>query len=152
MQITKTISNKNKNIEPPKTKCSIRTIELDDGTIKTLKQWRKMQLTKCWELGSNKQPKIIFYSIAKGTYYQYCNMLRMHMDFCENTNIPYLGGLHCFRHTHATMYVNAGVDYKILQERLGHEDISMTMNVYAKALPENKRTALDNVVTFMKEA
>lgn len=74
------------------------------------------------------------------------------MDFCKNTGIPYLNGLHCFRHTHATMYVNAGVDYRMLQERLGHEDISMTMNVYAKALPENKRTALDNVVAFMKEA
>jgi len=28
----------------------------------------------------------------------------------------------------------------------------MTMDVYAKALPENKRVALDNVVAFMKEA
>ena len=152
MRINKTLSNNGKNVELPKTKGSIRTIEIDSGTIKTLKQWRKIQLTKCWELGINQQPKIIFYNISKHDYYHYKNMLRIHIEFCENTNIPYLGGLHCFRHTHATMYINAGVDYKMLQERLGHEDISMTMNVYARALSENKKSALDNVVAFMKEA
>jgi hypothetical protein len=34
------------------------------------------------------------------------------------------------------------------QERLRHDDISMTVHVYAKGLPENKRTALYSIVTF----
>ena len=69
--------------------------------------------------------------------------------FCEIHGILYLGGLHCFRHTHATMYVASGGDYKTLQKRLGHEDITMTMNLYANALPEVEREALDTMVSFI---
>ena len=63
--------------------------------------------------------------------------------------IVYLNGLHCFRHTHATMDVAAGGDFKTLQTRLGHSDISMTMNLYANALPEIERKAVENTLIFM---
>ena len=72
-------------------------------------------------------------------------------EICNEINLPDIG-LHGLRHTLATLYVNAGVDYKILQERLGHESISMTMNVYAHSLTENKRNSLDNVVNFISNS
>lgn len=37
---------------------------------------------------------------------------------------------HCCRHTYSTMCVQAGVEPKALQDILGHEDISTTMNIY----------------------
>jgi integrase len=39
------------------------------------------------------------------------------------------------RHTHATLYLRAGVHPKIVSERLGHATISITLDVYQHALP-----------------
>ncbi|NRD80213.1 site-specific integrase [Bacillus sp. BRMEA1] len=37
---------------------------------------------------------------------------------------------HCLRHTHASLCIEAGADYKYIQERLGHGDITITMKTY----------------------
>ena len=39
-------------------------------------------------------------------------------------------GLHGFRHTHATLLFESGVNPKEIQHRLGHSDISMTLGIY----------------------
>lgn len=40
---------------------------------------------------------------------------------------------HSFRHTHATMLAEAGAPMKYTQERLGHKDITVTMQIYQHA-------------------
>lgn len=37
---------------------------------------------------------------------------------------------HSFRHTHATMLAESGAPMKYTQERLGHNDITVTMQIY----------------------
>lgn len=49
------------------------------------------------------------------------------------------------RHTNATLLCGAGVDPKTVQARLGHADISTTMNVYVHALQENGRKADESI-------
>ena len=48
---------------------------------------------------------------------------------------------HDLRHTHATLLLLQGIDLKTIQHRLGHSDISMTMNTYTHVLDELHRTA-----------
>ncbi|MSQ17876.1 MAG: site-specific integrase [Dehalococcoidia bacterium] len=43
--------------------------------------------------------------------------------------------LHDARHTHATLMLSQGVHPKIVQERLGHANISMTLDTYSHVLP-----------------
>lgn len=38
--------------------------------------------------------------------------------------------IHGLRHTHASLLFEAGASIKEVQERLGHSDIQMTMNIY----------------------
>lgn len=38
--------------------------------------------------------------------------------------------LHDLRHSHASLLINAGVNVKAISERLGHEDIQTTLNIY----------------------
>ena len=39
------------------------------------------------------------------------------------------------RHAHATLALSAGVNPKIVSERLGHSSISVTMDIYSHVLP-----------------
>lgn len=51
--------------------------------------------------------------------------------------------LHDLRHGHATGLLMAGVHPKIVQERLGHASISITLDVYSHVIPSLGRTAAD---------
>lgn len=48
---------------------------------------------------------------------------------------------HDLRHSHATALLGAGVNPKIVSERLGHSTISLTMDVYSHVLPDMQREA-----------
>ena len=48
---------------------------------------------------------------------------------------------HAFRHTHASLLLNAGLPYKEIQTRLGHSKISMTMDIYSHLSKDNKKKA-----------
>lgn len=43
---------------------------------------------------------------------------------------------HSLRHTHATMLMENGLDMVYIQHRLGHKDISMTMNIYTNHITD----------------
>ncbi|MBQ6800378.1 MAG: site-specific integrase [Bacteroidaceae bacterium] len=46
---------------------------------------------------------------------------------------------HILRHTFATRMCEAGVNIKVIQETLGHADVSTTLNIYADATKDLKR-------------
>ena len=57
---------------------------------------------------------------------------------------------HDLRHTAATLMLQQGIHPKIVQERLGHADISMTLNTYSHVLPSMQEEAaekLDELLT-----
>lgn len=49
---------------------------------------------------------------------------------------------HDLRHTHATLALKAGVHPKIVQERLGHASINITLDLYSHALPDIQQDAV----------
>jgi integrase len=51
--------------------------------------------------------------------------------------------IHGMRHTHAVSLLKDGTPVKVVSERLGHKDISTTLNVYAAALPDMQDLAID---------
>ena len=56
---------------------------------------------------------------------------------------------HTLRHTYTTNLLTSGAQPKDVQELLGHSDVRTTMNIYAHATREAKRTSarlLDKVV------
>lgn len=52
-------------------------------------------------------------------------------------------GFHLFRHTHASLMLNAGVNWKELQVRLGHTSIKTTMDIYAELAPKKIQNAVN---------
>lgn len=53
------------------------------------------------------------------------------------------------RHAHATALLRAGVHPKVVQERLGHSSISVTMDIYSSVLPGMQREAVDRLAAMM---
>ena len=48
---------------------------------------------------------------------------------------------HIFRHTFASRFCENETNVKVIQEVMGHADVSTTMNIYAEANPEVTREA-----------
>lgn len=61
-------------------------------------------------------------------------------------------GLHGLRHTHATPLLGAGIHPKVVQERLGHSDNSITMSVYSHVTETMQRDAVDRLPAIMAGA
>ena len=60
--------------------------------------------------------------------------------------------LHDLRHLNASLLINAGLDIKSVQERLGHTDVNTTLNIYSHVLEKKQDravNALDNVMKKM---
>ena len=49
--------------------------------------------------------------------------------------------VHALRHTAATLMLQTGVPVQVVAERLGHAQVSMTLEVYAHALPDAQQDA-----------
>jgi len=50
--------------------------------------------------------------------------------------------LHGLRHTHASLLLKAGVPAKVVSERLGHSQISITMDLYSHVMPGMQKDAV----------
>ena len=54
---------------------------------------------------------------------------------------------HILRHTFATRLCESGVNLKVIQDILGHVDISTTMNIYVDAMDEMKQKEIAKYIT-----
>lgn len=55
--------------------------------------------------------------------------------------------LHEFRHSHASYLINKGVSPLVVAQRLGHSNVSTTLNTYSHLYPSKQA----EVVAFMEE-
>ena len=60
--------------------------------------------------------------------------------------------LHGLRHTHATLLMQLGESRKVVQERLGHASISITMDLYSHVNPTMQRAAADRFSALLDGA
>ena len=145
VHITKTLNYKQET-NSPKSKTSLRDVDIDQATVSMLKQYRLRQTKEAWKIG--KSESVVFSDFI----HEYPNnrtlqtRLRTHFKRAKVTNI----GFHGFRHTHASLLLNSGIPYKELQHRLGHSTLSMTMDIYSHLSKENAKKAVSFYETALK--
>lgn len=137
VSITKTL-NRNQEVNPPKTKTSLRLIDIDDSTVTMLKEYKKRQTLEAWQLGRSE--KVVFSNFIT-QYPNYNSLTRALSNHFKKAKVPNIG-FHGFRHTHASLLLNAGIPYKQLQNRLGHSTLAMTMDTYGHLSKENAKQAV----------
>jgi len=84
--------------------------------------------------------KLIFPTIY-GNYMADRNERATLIKRLKELGLPHYG-FHLFRHTHASLMLNSGANWKELQERMGHRSISTTMDTYAELAPQRKLEAV----------
>ena len=137
ISISKTL-NRYQETNTPKSKAGLREIDIDKDTISLLKQYKKRQQVQSWQLGRSEG--IVFTPFT--TKYAYACLLRKRLQgHFKNAGVPDIS-FHGFRHTHATIMLYAGIEAKDLQYRLGHSNISMTLNTYVHATKEGAKKAV----------
>ena len=57
---------------------------------------------------------------------------------------------HSLRHTFTTRMCEAGVNIKVIQDALGHSDISTTLNIYADVTKEMKVEEFKGLDSYFK--
>lgn len=137
--IKQTLINKGKGIfelGTPKTKSSYRTIAIGDTLVNILKDHAKFQ-----DENRDKYKKYYIKSDFVCT--------RENGEHVTTDTLKYLSrvinyelcidfNFHSFRHTHATMLIEAGANIKDVQQRLGHSKLSTTMDTYAHVTSKMK--------------
>ncbi len=59
---------------------------------------------------------------------------------------------HDLRHTHATQLLQAGVHPKVVQERLGHASIGITLDTYSHVMPGMQEEAAKKIDAGLRAA
>ena len=137
ISISKTL-NRYQETNTPKSKAGLREIDIDKATVSLLKQYKKRQQVQSWQLGRSES--IVFTPFT--TKYAYACLLRKRLQgHFKDAGVPDIS-FHGFRHTHATIMLYAGIEAKDLQYRLGHSNISMTLNTYVHATKEGAKKAV----------
>ena len=137
ISISKTL-NRYQETNTPKSKAGLREIDIDKATVSLLKQYKKRQQVQSWQLGRSEG--IVFTPFT--TKYAYTCLLRKRLQsHFKVAGVPDIS-FHGFRHTHATIMLYAGIEAKDLQYRLGHSNISMTLNTYVHATKEGAKKAV----------
>jgi len=73
------------------------------------------------------------------------NVTRHFKRILEKAKIRTSIRLYDLRHTTATLFLQAGINPKIVSERLGHSTITLTLDVYSHVLPNMQKDATDQL-------
>ncbi|MGX7777236.1 tyrosine-type recombinase/integrase [Streptococcus pluranimalium] len=146
ISISKTLTAK-KTVNSPKTVSSNRIIDIDNATNLLLKQLQNRQRATTRELGYLED--VVFSPISQKYTRSATLSFRLKKDL-QKAGVSDIG-FHGFRHTHASLLLNAGIPYKELQHRLGHTTIAMTMDTYSHLSKENAKKAVSVFETAINQ-
>ncbi len=121
----------------PKTNSGIRSIALLNNSIEIL---RKRYKTKCskYVFPDDKDKNLPIDPVKLYTSFS---------AFLKKHDMKYIR-FHDLRHLHATLLLNNNVNYKILAKRLGHSNVSFTLQTYTHILPDYELDLFKSINIF----
>lgn len=119
-----------REIHGPKTKRSQRRIQLDAESMKMLRRRQENAISEWVFTNTKGEPAK---TVCVSPYFR---------NACLKAHVP-PRKFHALRHTHASILLANNVHPKIVQERLGHSSISMTLDLYSHLIPTMQQVAVD---------
>jgi integrase len=138
------------SFQEPKTKGSIRTIKVPDFALQALKAHKvKQNEVKLPLVLPTKTMTVV--ANWTGTMILPTDINHDFKLACEFADVPQIR-FHDLRHTHATLLLQLGENPKVVSERLGHADISITLNTYSHVLPNMQESLAKNFDAAMQNS
>ncbi len=128
----------------PKTAKGRRTVSLDATTIAALREHRARQNAERLQIGTGWRDLDLVFCRVDGTPLHPERFTRSFTERVRQLALPKIR-LHDLRHGWATLALAAGVHPKVVQERLGHANISITLDVYSHVTASLHGDAADKV-------
>jgi len=144
LSVTKSVAQKLKGedvITPPKNRSSIRTLQIPEPLKDILAEHKE----RCKTFDSFSEDYLICGGIRA---LRDSSVQKMNARFAEAAGVKVIR-IHDFRHSHASLLANEGINIQEIARRLGHSDIKMTWNTYSHLYPREEERAikiLDKIV------
>jgi integrase len=135
----------------PKTEKSRRFIKLTQLAIAALKRQRERQEEQRLAVGDAWQEQDLVFTTAIGGPVRGNHILqREFAPLCAQLGLPRIR-LHDLRHTVATLLFKNRIPAKVVQEMLGHSNISMTLDTYSHVLPDMQTEAANSLDDLLRQ-
>ena len=118
----------------PKSDKSRRTIALSPSSVLVLAEHKERQQAIRTMLGETLGKDDLVFSTPQGSPLRPNTITRAWTMLADKAGVKPIR-LHDARHTHASLMLKQGIHPKIVQERLGHSTISMTLDIYSHVAP-----------------
>ncbi len=111
-----------------------------------LRRHRARQLQERLQLGPAWQDELdlVFTNAIGGPIEKQNLVRRSFLPLLERAGLPRVR-FHDLRHSAATLLPAGGIHPRVVQERLGHSTISVTMDIYSHVMPTLQREAAEHL-------
>src|SRR5690606_21143177 len=138
-------------IGEPKTARGRRSIALDDATVGVLREHRKSMLEERLLVGPDFSDEGLVFHHPDGSCLRPDAVSAEFVRRVSQYGLPRLT-LHGLRHTWATLALEQGIHPRVVQERLGHSTIAITLGIYSHVSPTLHDEAANLVAASIFEA
>ncbi len=128
-----------------------RTVALPATIVKELRNHRIEQAQALLKLGIRLSDDNFVVAQADGSPFQPRSLTHSFALFVAGHKLPRVR-LHDLRHTHATAMLKSKVHPKVVQERLGHSTIAITLDIYSHVLEGMQEDAAEIVDAALQAA
>jgi integrase len=134
----------------PKTRKSRRTVYFPVGTGAALREHRSRQLELKLKLGPSWQDNDFVFCRDDGSAVDPSGLPEKLHRVLRKAGLPQIR-VHDLRHTAATLHLARGENPKVVQELLGHSNISITMDTYSHVTPVMHQAAAAKMQSLFAE-
>lgn len=135
----------------PKSEAGRRTIDLPAGMMALLEETRKYHEEAAAALGDRWRGTGRIVSAWDGSPLHHDTPSKWFRKFADKNGFQGIR-FHDLRHTHATLLFASNIDAVAVASRLGHEDASTTLRVYAHAIRRRDRDSADAMQRILDRA
>lgn len=133
---------------PPKTPESHRTLALDADILRALRQHRTVQKRQRLLAGTDYEDHGLVVQTALGKPLSPRNLGRTFTRLQTRAGLTPIR-FHDLRHTHASWLLQQGVDPRTIADRMGHSEVSFTMQIYTHSTLEAQREASEKIAALL---
>lgn len=150
---TAVVVNKKQTVQDPKTKRSKRVITLDDETLNVLKLWKRQQIKEYFQAGKAYQHDSNYiFTNNRGAWLLTSTMkVKLKRFLCKHNELKKITP-HGFRHTHASLLFEAGLTAKIISDRLGHNNVQTTLDMYTHINDNQRVEVVEQLMDFIRSS